>query len=103
MPDTDPRRLSRSIVPSRENAARASSASIDAAAGTSRSGSRGRSADEVARAIGFDVAFTTLILDDEVRRGHVERDEAGLYRASPQAVREYAALRFLWPKTEGRA
>jgi hypothetical protein len=60
-----------------------------AAAGTPRSRSRGRSADEVARAIGFDVVFVTAILDDECRRGHVERDEAGLYRASGDAVRSY--------------
>jgi hypothetical protein len=64
-------------------------ASAIAAAGTSRSGSRSRSTDEVARRIGFPAEFVRLVLDDEVRRGHLERDWAGLYQASGKAVRRY--------------
>jgi hypothetical protein len=72
-----------------------------AASATSRPCSRSRSADEVAAAIGFPAEFVRLVLDDEVRRGHVERDEAGLYRASGDAVRRYGrAFELMWPTGE---
>jgi hypothetical protein len=77
--------------------------SVLAASATAHPRSRGRSADEVAQRIGFPAEFVRLVLDDEVRRGHLERDEAGMYRASGDAVRRYGrAFELMWPNGEGQ-
>ena len=70
-----PSRLSSGARSSRE----ARMTSGIAPAVTSRSGSRSRSADEVARSIGFPAEFVRLSRH-EVGRGHLERDQTRLYR-----------------------
>jgi hypothetical protein len=49
----------------------------------------GRTAQEVAEAIGFHSGLVAAIVEDEVKRGHVERTSDG-YRLTPLAAEKLA-------------
>lgn len=59
-----------------------------------------RTPEQIAARIGFRPEFVAAILEDEVKRGHVERASGG-YRLTAHGAKQLGALRFLAPGRDG--